>query len=160
MGFVLMKQELKHVLNCSIQDVTSRFAGIELTEGDAALSDDICTVHTILEGNCRGALLLCADTALLTRVAQKIMGSENVTLRDIEDVATEYFNVICGRVVAGIFQTTRVSSRFQIPRFLTGRYLPEERASCQCVLNYNGGNNERMQFSYVGLHAPKESQSA
>ena len=96
MGFVLMKQELKHVLNCSIQDVTSRFAGIELTEGDAALSDDICTVHTILEGNCRGALLLCADTALLTRVAQKIMGSENVTLRDIEDVATEYFNVICG----------------------------------------------------------------
>lgn len=157
---MLMRQELEHVLAYAIQDITSRFAGIELAARDAALSDDICTVHTILEGKCRGALLLYADTALLTRVTQKIMGSEVVTRKDIEDVATEYFNVICGRVVAGIFQATRVSSRFQSPRFRTGRYLPEERTSCQCVLNYDGGNNECIQFTYVGLCSSQEPQPA
>ena len=157
---MLRKQELEQVLNCSIQDTTSRFAGIKLIKGNAALSDDICTVHTILEGRHRGALLLWADRTLLTRLAQRIIGSEKVTPGDVEDVAKEYFNVICGRVAAGIFQATRVPSRFQIPRFRAGRYHPQEGAPCQCVLNYDSVNHGRIQFAYVSLQPPRETRSA
>lgn len=143
--------KIKQVLNQSMQDLTSTFAGIELSQDDSALSDDICTVHTMLEGNHQAFLVLCADTALLTRLAQNIMCQDEVTAQDIEDVATEYFNVICGGIAAGLFQVAHVSSRFQSPQFLTGRYIPEGDEACQYVLSYNGGNNEAMQLIYMGL---------
>ena len=154
------KHELQSILNCSMQDITNRFAGIQLLEENTDLSDDICTVHTIMEGGHRAALLLCADTALLTRLARIIMHRDTVTPKDVEDVATEYFNIICGRVAAGIFQTAHIPSRFHSPRFRTGRYLPESSSSCQCVLNYNSGNNERAQLIYMGLLSSSDSPSA
>ena len=145
------EQELHAILNHSMQDTTRRFAGIQLLNETAAPSDDTCTVHTVLEGGHRAVLLLCADTALLTRLARTIMRREAVTAQDIEDVATEYFNIICGRVAAGLFQAAHISSRFQSPRFRTGRYLPQVDSTCRCVLNYNSGNDERMQLIYMGL---------
>lgn len=153
-------QQMKDVLNHSIQDTTNRFAGIQLVEQNAELSDDICTVHTMLEGNHRAALLLCADTALLTRLAQNILHSPKVTPQDIEDVAKEYLNIICGQVVAGLFQIARVTSRFQIPSFRTGLYLPEEEAACQCVLNYDSGDHGRIRLICMGPLIPDRSQPA
>lgn len=156
----LAHHELKKVLDHSIQDTTSRYAGIQLMEQDVKLSDDICTVHTILESNHRAALLLYADTALLTRLAQNILHSERVTAQDIEDVAKEYLNIICGQVAAGLFQTARISSRFQSPSFREGFYLPEEEAACHCELNYAGGNNENVRLTFMGPFIPHELQSA
>ena len=155
----IVHSELKNVLDRSIQDTTSRFAGIQLQEQDVELSDDICTVHTILEGEHSSALLLCADTTLLTRLAQNIMHSSEVTLQDIEDVAKEYLNIICGQVVAGLFRTARVTSRFQIPRFRVGGYLPKEQTACQCVLNYNGGEHGGIRLICMGPVIPDHSQS-
>lgn len=153
-------RELKNVLNHSIQETTSRFAGIQLQEQDVELSDDICTVHTILEGDHRSVLLLCADTVLLTRLAQNIMHSSKVTLQDIEDVAKEYLNIICGQVVAGLFRTAQITSRFQIPSFRVGLYMPEEQAACQCVLNYNGGDQGSVRLICLGPFIPDHLQSA
>ena len=153
-------QELKDVLNRSIQDTTSRFAGIQLVEQNAELSDDICTVHTILEGNRRAALLLCADTALLKRLAQNILHTPQVPSQDVEDVAKEYLNIICGQVVAGLFQVARITSRFQIPNFRTGLYLPEEKADGQCVLNYDSGEHGKIRLICMGPFIPERSQSA
>ena len=148
---VLIQQDLHNVLNHSMQDITSRFAGIQLSEQDVVLSDDICTVHTIFEGNHQAALLLHADTALMTRLTQNILRRETVTQQDIADAATEYFNIVCGRIVAGLFQSNHISSRFQIPRFHTGRYLPENGTSCRCVLNYRGGRNQSIRLICMGL---------
>lgn len=153
-------KELENVLNHCMQETTSRFAGIQLLEQNGSLSDDICTVYTVLEGNCPAALLLRADTPLLTRLAQKIMHSETVSQQDIEDVATEYFNVICGRVVAGLFQTAKISSRFQTPCFRTGCYFPEDGSTCRCVLNYTDGGGENMQLVYMKLHISQSLRPA
>lgn len=155
-----VKHELQSILNCSMQDITSRFAGIQLQEEKTALSDDICTVHTVLEGGPPAALLLCADTALLTRLAKIIMHRDAVTPRDIEDVATEYFNIICGRIAAGIFQVAHIPSRFQSPSFRTGLYLPESDPDRQCVLNYTSGDNEGAHLIYMGLLSPNNPPSA
>lgn len=154
---IYLPQELLQVISHSVQDITSRLGGIELAENGEILSDDTCTVHTILEGAHRAALLLCADTALLTRLAQKIMHREAVTAQDIEDVTTEYFNIICGRVAAGFFQSAHISSRFHTPSFCPGRYLPEACAACQYVFNYSSGNKEGVQLVYMGLH-PSDTQ--
>ena len=144
-------QNLESILNQCMREITKRFAGIDLLEEEAALSDDICTVHTVLEGNQRAALLLSADTPLLIRLAQHIMHSQTVTQQDIEDVATEYFNVICGRIAAGLFQSANIASRFQTPKFFPGPYLPEESADCRCELNYTDGNNQTARLICVKL---------
>lgn len=144
-------ENLVDVLNQCMREITSRFAGIDLLEQNGSLSNDICTVHTVLEGQHRAALLLCADTALLVKLAQNIMHSESVTQQDIEDVATEYFNVVCGRIAAGLFRSANISSRFQTPHFRAGRYVPEELTDCRCVLHYTDGNNQNAQLILAKL---------
>lgn len=148
---VFIHQNLEDLLNQCMREITERFAGIELLERNGTLSDDICTVHTILEGTHRAALLLCADTALLTKFAQHIMHSQSVTQQDIADVATEYFNVVCGRIAAGLFQSANISSRFHTPEFLPGQYLPEECTDCRCELNYTDEENQTARLICVKL---------
>ena len=150
-------REFQSVLNHTVRDITSRFAGIQLREEEAALSGDICTVHTVLEGSHRAAVLLCADTPLLVRLAQNILHSQAVSRKDVEDVATEYFNIICGRIAAGLFQTAHISSRFQSPRFHAGRYLPEEESPCRFELNFTGGDNGSLRLIYMALLPPHEA---
>lgn len=144
-----VQQDLRSVLNHSIQDITTRFAGIQLLEQDTSLSSDVCTVHTTWEGGHRATLVLRADRALLTRLTQAIMHAEAVTPKDIEDVSTEYFNIICGRIAGRLFQTAHISSRFQIPRFYLGSYLPDEDSACRYVLNYTSDQRESVQLVFI-----------
>lgn len=152
----VVHHELKRFMNQSMRETTSRFGGIELMEQDVILSDDVCTVHTTLEENGPSVLALYADTALLTRLAQNIMHSDVVTPQDVEDVAKEYFNVICGQFAAGLFRVAKVSSRFQIPSFCTGIYRPHEENVCRCALHYHGGDGG-MCLIYMG---PDQLQTA
>lgn len=154
----LKEQELREILDHSMHDITGRFGGIELRDRDTHLSNDICTVHTVLEGGQRAVLLLCADTALLTRLARNVVRKEAVTTRDIEDAATEYFNVLCGRVAAGLFQSGRISSRFRPPRFHTGCYHPTEQSCSRCVLHYTGERDEGVKLVYMGLDASDKKE--
>lgn len=152
-------QQLQNILNQCVQDTTTKFAGIQLLEQDECLLDDMCTVHTVLEGQCPAALLLYANTPMLTKLAQNIIHSESVSQQDIEDVATEYFNVVCGRIVAKLFQATKVPSRFQAPRFMPGCYLPDNKTPCRCVLSYTDDGSTCMQLIYMGLHTPASTSS-
>ena len=152
-------QEVHCVLDRSMQDITKRFAGIQLMKDDVGLSENVCTVHTVLEGEHRAALLLHADMALLVRLAQNVMKQETVTSQDIEDVATEYFNVLCGRVAAGFFQIAHIPSRFQTPRFRPGKFIPESKSSCRHILTYNSEKDGSMQLICVGLPPNDEKNS-
>lgn len=145
-----VSQEFRQSLSRSMRDITQRFGGIELTETELPLAEDACTIHTVMEGECRADLLLCADTALLTSLARNIMCQEDVTRQDIEDVATEYFNVVCGRIASLIFQAAHESSRFQIPRFHAGRYLPEYDPASRWSIGYNSPQNGSLQLIYMG----------
>ena len=142
------KAELQTILGSSLQDTSCRFAGVCLSpEGtcpSAELSDDTCTVQTTFRGGCRADLALCADTALFARLARNVMGAEAVTQQDIRDVATEYFNIVCGRVAAGLFRTSRIAPRFQIPSFRPGLYLPQEQPAKLCVLKFHCTRQEHI----------------
>ncbi|MDR3765722.1 MAG: chemotaxis protein CheX [Butyricicoccus sp.] len=142
----LTQEEIQNVLDQVVQDMTDRIAGIRLCKQDKVLSGDICTVHTTFEGNYHASLTLCVETTLLTRLTQQVMQEETVDPQDIEDFAKEYFNVICGQIVAGLFRVAHVSSRFRIPSFYMGRYVPQENGGPQYVLNYTSDCNEGAQL--------------
>lgn len=142
----LTQTEIQGILNCVMQDITNRLTQIYLCEQDAALSGDICTVHTTFEGGYHATLTLRVDKALMHRLTQRAMQQEQVAPEDVEDFTKEYFNVICGQVVAKLFQTAHISSRFHIPSYCAGCGMPVEGGTCRCVLNYVSSCREGVQL--------------
>ena len=97
------------------------------------------------------SLLIPGDPALLQRLTQRFMQQNQVDPQDVEDFTKEYFNVICGRVVSQLFQTAHIRSRFCIPRFCRGRYVPAGEGTCRCVLNYVSNCKEGVQLIHQTL---------
>ncbi len=144
----LTPKEIQDILDGVMQDVPNRIASIQLQKQDTFLSNNVnnlCTIHTTFEGGYHASLALCADACLLMRLTQHFMQEEIVTSQDIEDFAKEYLNIICGRIVAGLFRSAHISSRFHIPSFSLGRYIPDDVSSC-CILNYTSNCNEGVQL--------------
>lgn len=129
-----------------MQDITNNIASIKLQKQDTPLSSDICTVHTTFEGDYNATIILCADTSFFAHLTQCAMQEEKINEQDIEDFAKEYLNVICGKIVAKIFQLTHISSRFSIPNFCAGKYIPIDNNGLKCVLSYKNNCNECLQL--------------
>ena len=143
---------LRHLLDRSVREVSCRFGGLDLSQQEAELSEDACTVSTVLEGEHPTALALCADREIFVRLAQSMMGRATVTPEDITDVAREYRNTICGKVVAGLFDMTRTAPRFRIPQFTPGLCQPrEDEGGRQCVLDYQHADHGSVRLIYMDL---------
>ena len=142
----LTQNDILDILDCVMQDITNRMARIYPCKQNGAPSGDVCTVCTTFEGGYNANLILYMDTALLTKLTQTTMQEETVSLQDIEDFMKEYFNVICGHIVARLFQAAHISSRFRIPRFYSGLHLPDGAGSLCCVRRYVSGSNARAQL--------------
>lgn len=149
---IMANCSLRHLLDCAVQEMSCRFGGLELSQQETELSEDACTVSTVFVGEHPSAVALCADREVFVRLAQSIMGRAAVTPKDVEDVAKEYFNIICGKIVAGLFELTRTAPRFQIPRFTSGLCkLQVDGADHQCVLNYQHADHGSVRLIYMGL---------
>ncbi len=134
-------QELENVLDQITRRVTEESTGIRLIPGGPDPTEDVYTVHVRF---CRGfhsSLSFRTDSALLTRLTQSMLQEEQVTLQDLEDVAKEYFNVLCGHIVAALFKATRVTARFSVPSFHRGSYSPEGHTE-QFVIHYSSDRGE------------------
>ena len=142
-----LEKEIPAILDRVMQEITGRMVGIQPIERADILSEDVCTVCTTFEGGYHGTLVLFLDTALLRRLTQQAMEAEEVAQEDVEDFAKEYLNVICGMVVARLFQTARISSRFRIPVFRVGRWAPDAgQHVSEYVLNYISEDNQGVQL--------------
>lgn len=153
---MLTQPQLQDILDTVMQDTTSRMTSIQMSSRAFPLSEDICTVCTTFEGTHHATVSLCADTSLLMRLTRDVIQADTVTSQDVEDFAKEYFNVICGQVVARLFQLTHAAFRFQIPDFYVGKYLPDESSHC-CVLSYRSSSNEGVQLVVSNLSLPMQS---
>lgn len=150
----LSQEQVQSILDEVMQDITNRMSEIQLSNQEAPLSQDVCTIHTTFEGGYNAILVLYADRALMTKLAQQVMQEESVAPQDVEECAREYFNVICGQVVAGLFKTAHISSRFRIPTYCVGRYVPQGNGTCLCVLNYKSEDHGGAQLIH---QIPSES---
>ena len=130
------------IMDRVMQDITNPIDQIHPEGQNMDLSEDVCMVQTTFEGGHQGSLTLCVDTALLTRLAKQVLEEETVAPEDLEDFAKEYFNVICGQIVARLFQLTKTVSRFHIPCVCTGLQKPNKGGVGCHVLNYTNNCHE------------------
>ena len=150
MNSAMSQEELERVLDQAVQDVTERTAGVRLHQEDMPPGEDLCTVHITFDQGFRTSLTLCADTALLARMACNSFREESVTQEDVEEFSKEYFNVLCGRIARAMFQATQVPAHFNPPTFHSGRYEPEGQ-EVQFVLTYSDGQRQGAQLIH---HVP------
>ncbi len=150
MDTAMSEEKLKAVLDRVTRKVTEDSAGIRLVQSEAKPGRDLCTVHISFCQGFRSSLSLRADTAMLTRLTQAMLGEEQVAAQDLEDVTKEYFNVLCGHIAAALYQATRVAARFSVPSFHWGAYHPADHRE-QFVLNYSSGRNEAAELVH---HVP------
>lgn len=145
MDVVLSEQNMQAVLDEIIRDVTEKVAGIRLYQGDSSLNDNLCTVHTAFNKGFQFSLSLCADLTMFMRLAKNMLQTDEVMPQDVEDFAKEYFNVLCGYIASSLFQATKVATRFTVPVFYSGRYLPDDLRE-QFVISYSSDKNESAQL--------------
>lgn len=141
MDKAIPEELLREGLDRIVREVTDAKTGITLTRGEAELGDRIGTVHISFRRGFHSSLSLRADITLFARLAQSILGKQRITAQDLEDVAKEYFNVLCGHIATALYKATRVTARFSIPSFHWGYYSPENHEE-QVVIRYSSDRNE------------------
>lgn len=151
MNTAMTKKELEEMLDCAVREVTEETAGVKLFPGGDALGDDLCTVHITFNKGFHTSLSLCADTSLLSRMAQNALGEEKLTSEDLEDFSKEYFNILCGKIAAVLYRSTQVAARFSIPEFYHGRHMPDDY-QVQFMLTYVDDNCDGAQLIH---HMPQ-----
>ena len=144
------RERLMEIFDQVVREITQREAGICLAPGNTEPDGELFTVYTIFERGFHTCLSLCAEASMFVRLTQGMMQKEDVTRRDVEDFAKEYFNVLCGHIVSQLLRETRVPARFSPPSFQQGWYAPEDYLR-HIVLTYASDGNEHAQLIH---HAP------
>lgn len=139
------QQNLIEIYDQIAREITPQAAGIRLRPDSTAPEGDICTVYIIFEREFRMALSICAEKSMFVRTARYMMQTEEISRQDVEDVAKEYINVLCGHFAARLFPLTRVPARFSVPAFHEGR-RPLEGHREDFVLSYTGDGDEHVQL--------------
>ena len=97
MNTAITQEELAQILDQALQEVTECTAGVRLHQGDQPPGEDLCTVHITFDKGFSTSLTLCADKALLARMARNSFHEDAVTAEDLEEFSKEYLNVLSGR---------------------------------------------------------------
>lgn len=155
MGRTLSREELRALLDRVARDITHE-AGVTLCPLDSGRpepEDAPYTVYTTFNRGVNSSLSLCAGMSLFIRLARNITQMEEITPQDAEDVAKEYFNVLCGHVLAQLFPVTRVPARFSVPSFCRGRHRMEGFSE-NIILNYTSDRQEWVQLIHYVPSSP------
>lgn len=145
MDSAMPQEKLEEVFDRITRKVTRDSVGIQLVQGGTPPENNLCTVHITFRRGFSSSLSFRADAAIFVRMTQSIIKGRRITPQDVEDVAKEYFNVLCGHIAADMFKATRISSRFGVPSFHQGSYAPQNQKE-QFVLNYSNAHNESAQL--------------
>ena len=148
------EEALREIFDRITREVTENSVGIQLVQNDFSPGDDLYTVHVNFERGFHSSLSLRADRTMLTRLAQSMLQTEEVTAQDLEDVTKEYFNVLCGRIARALYEATHIAARFDVPSFHRGTFSPAQQEE-QFVISYSSGRNGSAQLVH---HVPSQLQ--
>lgn len=151
MHTAMEQRKLEEMLDKAVREATMRTAGLELFKAQKPPSGDLCTVYITFKNGFHSSLTLCGNISLLDRMARSALQEENLTQQDLEDFSKEYFNILCGKIAALLFQATKVPARFSVPALYPGRFEPEGH-SRQFVLYYRDDQQQRLQLVH---HVPR-----
>lgn len=142
---VIPKERLTEIFDWAVREITSQTVGIALAPGGAAPSGEQYTVHIMFDDHFGTSLCFCAERALFIRLAQRMIMEEEISPQDMEAVAMEYHNILCGHIAAKLFPATKTPVRFSVPAFYPGRYVPEGHVE-YIVLTYSDDQKEKAQL--------------
>ena len=154
MNTAITQEELAQILDQALQEVTECTAGVRLHQGDQPPGEDLCTVHITFDKGFSTSLTLCADKALLARMARNSFHEDAVTAEDLEEFSKEYLNVLCGKVTGAMYRATQIPAHFGQPVFYQGRYEPEGQ-EVQFILTYSDEHSEGAQLIH---HVPSSQE--
>ncbi len=140
-------ERLREICGQTARSVTRQISEIMLEPGLGLPEEETCTVYTSFERGIPFTLALTADSSLFRRLTQCMMRCERVSLQDIEEAAKEYFNVVCGGIVAALYRATGQGGRFRIPSFCRGAHQPEEGQQEHWEAIYLGDRDERARLA-------------
>lgn len=152
MDTVVPQEGLKEIFDQITRGVTQQAAGISLRLGQDEPTGEMYTVYAAFERGFRTSVSMCAEASLFARLTKYMMQEEEITHQDVEDFSKEYFNMLCGQIASRLYQVTKVASRFGIPSFHNGRYIPEGHDE-HFELRYTSDGNENAEITYL---APEE----
>lgn len=157
MDTTMQRERLAGIFDQVVRDIIQREAGIVLHSSDTDLEGELCTVYTTFDKGYHTSLSLCAEKSMFIRLTRRMMEKEDVSPREVELFAKEFFNVLCGHIATQLYQITKVPARFHVPAFCQGRYMPEDRMS-HIVLTYSSDENESAQLVHHALSASGGSE--
>ena len=143
---VVPQEGLKEIFDQITRGVTQQAAGISLHEGNVKPTGEMYTVYATFERGLRTSVSMCAEASLFARLTKYMMQEDEITHQDVEDFSKEYFNMLCGQIAARLYQVTKVASRFGIPSFHHGRYVPEGCGE-HFELTYTSDGNENAELT-------------
>lgn len=151
MDTAMEQRKLEEMLDSAVREVTRRTAGVELFPAQGSPDGELWTVYITFKNGFQSSLTLCGNISLLDRMARSALQEENLSRQDLEDFSKEYFNILCGKIAALLFQATKVPARFSVPALYPGRFAPEGH-SRQFVLTYQDDRRQRVQLVH---HVPR-----
>lgn len=148
METVFQKEGLKEIFDQVIRKMTEQVAGISLCRGNLLPAGELYTVYIAFEEGFCNSISLCAEKSLFARLTQYMMQEEQISAQDMEDFTKEYFNMLCGQISYRMFQATNIASRFGIPAFHCGHYIPEGHRE-YFGLSYTSDENENARLTIM-----------
>ncbi len=142
-GYLPDGEKLYEIINSQMQKALCDIGVLEVKcKSRSEFQDmDLCTIHTTTNGGYRIRLVFCAERKFLKLIAEHMLGEPVANEDDIKECAKEFFNVICGHIVAAIFKETHFPARFHCPSFEEGCYLPGKE-----------GSDEMLAYCYLSVH--------
>lgn len=138
---ILSRERLTEIFDGVIREITRQVVGVNLSPGELSSAGECYTVYIKFDDHLGTGLSFCAERAVFIRVAQCMIMEEDISPEDMEAVAQEYLNILCGHIAARLFPDTKTPVRFSVPAFYPGRYVPEGYAE-HIVLTYTSDQQE------------------
>ena len=142
---IISRDRLTEIFDGVIREITRQVVGVNLSPGELSSAGERYTVYIKLDDHLGTGLSFCAERAVFIRVAQCMIMEEDISSEDMEAVAQEYLNILCGHIAARLFPATKTPVRFSVPAFYPGRYVPEGYAE-HIVLTYTSDQQESAQL--------------
>jgi hypothetical protein len=137
------------VLVCGILEQMAGVRAYHLPEPveDAGLQMDTVCGH--IHGDCRMEVQLRAKPESFYRLTRDISGEDPLSEDEVQEYATEFFNVLCGRFISAICDRNHILMRFDPPEYQKSACAPDEGACIELhTLAFRTELEELFEFSW------------
>lgn len=138
--------------NLLVCEIMEKMSGIHLEHAPPPeeANRTMDAVLGVMDGTYPMKLQFRAEPSLFCRLARNIMGEEPQDAQEIQEYATEFFNVLCGRFISELYYATQSPVRLYPPQYKTAPHVTSLEGlgtlSTLCFLSEQG---ELAEFSWT-----------